>query len=126
MEHGLVFQLLLHVRGQIAIGGLRIGELRRAERCAVALGDLDAVEHVGERDHAAVGHVGVPALPGVGEPDRPAVLDDVREDHHLRDVRLLVALRADVDLEVAELRAEVAQLAAGELLAGEAHHAVLA
>src|SRR5258706_542338 len=59
-----------------------------AERLAAAARDLDAVEHVGERDGAAVGHVGVPVLPGVGEADRPAVLDDVGEDHDLRDAGL--------------------------------------
>src|SRR5437868_3634480 len=53
-----------------------------------------------------------------------ALLDDVREDHHLRHARLLVARRADVDLQVAELRTEVAQLAAGQRLARKAKNAM--
>src|SRR5919202_1613699 len=68
----------------------------------------------------------MPALPRIGEPDGAPVLDDVGEDHHLRHAGLLIAGRADVDLEVAELRAEVAQLAPGEVLVRKAHDAVLA
>ena len=68
----------------------------------------------------------MPALPRVGEADRLSVLDDVREDHHLGDTGLLVRVRGDVDLQVAELPAEVAQLAPGKLLARKAHDAVLA
>src|SRR5436190_18106172 len=123
VQHGRAFELALDVARQASVRRLRVRELRRAERRAVALRDLDAVEHVGERDHPAVGHVGVPALPGIGEADRPAVLDDVREDHHLRHAGLLVALRADVDLEVAKLPAEIGELAPGELLPRKAHHA---
>jgi len=66
----------------------------------------------------------VPALACVREADRPAVLDDVRQDHHLRDAGLLVHVR-DVDLELAPARAEVPELQRGELLARIAQHAVL-
>ena len=68
----------------------------------------------------------MPALPGVGKADRLSVLDDVGEDHHLGHARLLIGVRRDIDLEIAELRGEVAQLAPGELLARKAHHAMLA
>src|SRR5438477_3601030 len=68
----------------------------------------------------------MPALPGVGEPDCLAVLDDVRKDHHLGHAGLLIALRADVDLEVAELPAEIGKLTAGEPLPREAHDTMLA
>ena len=68
----------------------------------------------------------MPALPGIGEPERFAVLDDVGKDHHLGYARLLVGVRGDVDLQIAELPAEVAQLAPRQLLARKAQDAVLA
>ena len=61
---------------------------------------------------------------GVGEADRLAVLDHVREDHHLGDARLLIDIR-HVHFEFAEARGEIAQVAARELLARKADHAVL-
>ena len=63
--------------------------------------------------------------PGIGEAERLAVLDDVREDHHLRYAGLLVAV-GDVDLELAEARGEIPQLPGGEVLARKAQDAVLA
>src|SRR5258706_16011415 len=104
---------------------MHAAKLCGAERLAAAARDLDAIEHVGERDGAAVGHVGVPVLPGVGEADRLAVLDDVGEDHDLRDAGLLERV-GDVDLELAELRAEVAQLRSRKLLPRELQYSILA
>jgi hypothetical protein len=103
---------------------VHVGKLGVAEHDAVAPRHLDGVEHVGERDHARVRHVGVPVLPGVGEPDRLAVLDDVGQDHHLGNVGLLIDVR-HLHLQLAEARGEIAQRAARELLAREADDAVL-
>ena len=47
------------------------------------IGTLIRVEHVGERDVLRIGHVGVPALAGIAEADRLAVLGHVGEDHDL-------------------------------------------
>src|SRR5205085_1074354 len=116
----------LHVPRQARIGCVHVAELRRTERRAIAARNLDAIEDIGERDHPAIGHVRVPALSGIGEADRLPVLDDVREDHHLGHARLLIALRADVDLEVAELPAEVGELASGESLLRKTYDTVLA
>src|SRR5258708_33306358 len=66
----------------------------------------------------------MPTLARVCEPDRLAVLDDVREDHHLGNAGLLVWAGSHVDLELAELRAEIPELRAAELLAGKAQDAV--
>ena len=50
------------------IGSVHVGELGAAERLAVAARDADAVQHVHEAEHLAIGHVGVPVLAGVGQP----------------------------------------------------------
>ncbi len=123
VQHRHSLQAPLEIGGKTVVSGVHAAELGRPERLAVALRDLDAVEHVRERDHPAVRHVGVPVLPRVGKADRLAVLDDVGEDHHLRNARLLVGV-GDIDLELAEARAEIGELPAGELLAREANNAV--
>jgi hypothetical protein len=66
VQHRHAVQLLLHRLGQVVVGGVHVAELGVAQRLAVALRDPDAVEHVGEGDLPAVGHVGVPVLPRVG------------------------------------------------------------
>ncbi len=124
VQHGLSFQLFPESGGQLVVGGALVAELGVAERLAVALRDPDAVEDIAEGDGLAVGHVRVPALARVREADRPAVLDDVRQDHHLGHAGLLVHVR-DVDLELAPARAEVPELQRGKLLARIAQHAVL-
>src|SRR5262249_15380264 len=91
----------------------------------LAHGHLDGVEHVGERDLPAVGHVGVPALSGVAEPDRLAVSGHVGQHHHFGKARL-VKLIGDVDFELAEHAAEARELFGLEPLPREAQHAVLA
>ena len=48
----------------------------------------------------------MPALTGVGQPDRLAVLDDVGKDHDLRQARLRIGV-GDIDLQLPEARTEV-------------------
>ena len=48
------FQPRFEIFRQVLVGRVHVGELRAAERLAVALGDLDAVEHVGECDLARI------------------------------------------------------------------------
>src|SRR5206468_6025226 len=66
---------------------------------------------------------GVPVLAGVAGADRPAVFDDVGEDHDLGMARLLIGA-GDVDLERAEPRRKRLQLRRIELLRRKAQHAV--
>jgi hypothetical protein len=110
---------------QLVIGGVHAGELGGAERLAVPPRNADAVEHVGEGDLAAVGHVGVPVLAGIGEAEGLAVLDDVGERHHLGMRRVLEGVR-DVDLERAEAAGKRLERGGIEMLAGEAQDAVAA
>ena len=116
---------LLQLVGQIVIGRAHVGEFGATERLAVAVRHLDAVEHVREGDDLAVGHVGVPVLPGVGEADRSAVLDDVGQDHHLGEARLLIGV-GDVDLQRAEARAKRLQSGRVDLLVRKQDHAMSA
>ena len=124
VQHRLSLQLFPEIGGQLVVGGALVAELGVAERFAAAVRDLDAVEDIAEGNGLAVGHVRVPALARVREADRLAVLDDVRQDHHLRDAGLLVRVR-DIDLELAPACAEVPELPRGKLLARIAQHAVL-
>ena len=110
--------------GEVFVGRVHVGELRGAERLAVATRHLDRVEHVREADGRVVGHVGVPVLARVGETDRLAVLDDVREIADLRHA-------GHVDLPVTILAcgrsAERSPAARRiELLTGKVKHAVTA
>ena len=93
-------------------------ELGVAERLAVAPRHLQRVQHVGERNRRAVGHVGVPVLAGVARADRAPVLDDVRQDHDFRVARLLIGA-GDVDLERAEARRKPLELRASSACAGK-------
>src|SRR5215213_12012741 len=65
---------------QRLIGGVHVGELGAAQRLAVAVRDADAVEHVHKARHLAIGHVGMPVLPGIRAADVSAVLLEVRKD----------------------------------------------
>jgi hypothetical protein len=104
---------------------MHVAELRIAQRSAVARGYLDGVEHVGERDLLTVGHIGVPALSGVAEPDRLAVGRHVGQHHHFGKAGF-VELIGDVDLELAEHAPEARELLRLEPLLGKAQHAALA
>src|SRR3989442_8476368 len=104
---------------------MHVAELGVAQRPAVAHGHLDGVEHVGERDLLAVGHIGVPALSGIAEPDRLAVPGYVGQDHHFGKAGL-VELIGDVDLELAEHAPEARKFRGLEPLLGKAQHAMLA
>src|SRR5262245_19284054 len=104
---------------------MHVAELRIAQRPAVAPGYLDGVEHVGERDLLAVGHIGVPALSGVAEPDRLAVRRHVGQHHHFGKAGF-VELIGDVDLELAEHAPETRKLLGLEPLLGKAQNAALA
>jgi hypothetical protein len=125
VQHRHAFELLLEIRGQPVVGRALVAELGVAERLAVAVRDLDAVEDVAEGEGRTVGHVGVPALARVRDAQRPAVLDDIGEDHHLGDAGLLVHA-GDVDFQLAPQRAEVLQVLRAQLLTRVAQHAVLA
>jgi hypothetical protein len=105
---------------------MHVGELGAAQGLAGPARHRDGIEHVGESDGAAVGHVGVPVLAGVGEAERPAVAGDVGEDHHLRMLVVLERGADDVDLELAEAAAEGLERGGVEPLAWEAQDAVAA
>src|SRR5215831_6182137 len=104
---------------------MHVAELRIAQWPAVARGHLDGVEHAGERDLLAVGHIGVPALSGVGEPNRLAGGRHVGQHHHFGKAGF-VELIGDVDLELAEHAPEARKLLRLEPLLGKAQHAALA
>ena len=112
----------LDVGRQILVGGMHVAELRVAQRPAVAHRHLDGVEHVGERHVLAVGHVRVPALSGIAEPDRLAVPGHVGQHHDFRKIRL-VELIGDIDFEVAEHAAEAGERVRLQALLGKAQHA---
>src|SRR5262249_20067835 len=71
------------------------------------------------------GHVGVPVLARVGDADRLAVLDDVREIADLGHSRLVVA-SGQSGLDTAEPPREVSKLHGLEVLTRKAQHAVAA
>src|SRR5216684_253394 len=96
-----------------------------AEHLAIAAWHLDGVEHVQEADRLVIGHVRVPVLPGVGDPDRLAVLDDVREKPDLRHPGLVVPA-GQRGLDPAEAPREVPELDGLEPLIRKSQHAVAA
>src|SRR5258707_8809534 len=104
---------------------MHVAELRIAQRPALARRHLDGVEDVGERDLLAVGHIGVPALSGVAEPDRSAVLKYAGQHQHFGKAGL-VDLIGDVDLELAEHAPEARKFRGLEPLLGKAQRAMLA
>src|SRR5262249_43378441 len=120
-----VLQPFLELRRQVVVGGSRVHEGGGSEHPTIAPPHLHGVEHVQEPDGRVVGHVGVPVLSGIGEPDRPAVLDHVGQDS---DLWHLGVLEQPVDrrLDVAEAPREISQVARLEALVGEAQDAVLA
>ena len=115
----------LQLRRQVLVRGLGVHEHRGAERLTVPTRHLDRVEHVQEADRLVVGHVGVPVLTRVGDPDRLAVLDDVREVADFRHAGLVVPARERC-LDLSEAPGEVTELDGLELLAGKAQHTVTA
>src|SRR5207245_8409327 len=117
------FEARLELGRQILVRGLRVGEHRGSEHLTVAPWHLDRVEHVQKADGLVVGHVGVPVLPGVGDADRLAVLDDVREIADLGHPRLVVTA-GQGSLDPTEALREVSELGRLELLSGEVEHAV--
>src|SRR5262249_59296118 len=74
-------------------------------------------------DRLVVGHVGVPVLPGVGNSNRLAVLDDVREISDLGHPRLVVT-PGQRGLDLAEAPREVAKLHGLEPLSWKPEHTV--
>src|SRR4026209_1254082 len=125
MKHRHPFELLFQVLREAIAGGTHAPEFRSTERPAMALRLLQRVQDVRERDHVAVGHVGMPVLAGVRKPDGLSVPHDVGQDHPFRNSRLLIG-PGDVDLELAEARGKVLLLARSEPLARKAHYAVSA
>ena len=117
------FEARLELGRQVLVRGLRVGEHRRAEHLTIAPRHLDGVEHVQKADGLVVGHVGVPVLPGVGDADRLAVLDDVREIADFGHPRLVVTA-GQGGLDPPEAPREVSELGRLELLSGKAQHAV--
>src|SRR5262249_26422714 len=81
--------------------------------------------HIRERNVLAVGHIGVPALSGIAEPDRLAVRGHVGQHHHFGKTGLM-ELIGDVDLKLAEHASEANELLRREPLLGKAQHAVFA
>ncbi len=50
-------------------------------------GTLHRMQDAGQRDFARIGHVGVPTLARVGQPERPALgITPVRQHHDFRQV----------------------------------------
>src|SRR5262245_59646113 len=103
---------------------MHVAELRIAQRPAVTRGHLDRIQHVRKRDVLAVGHVRVPALSGIAEPDRLAVYCHVGADHHLWVTRL-VELIGDIDFELTEAAPDTRECLGFDLLPWEAQHAEL-
>ena len=84
------------------VGEAHIREFGTAERLAVPVRDADAVEHIHEPGHLAIGHVGVPVLTGIGTTDVFAVLFQVREDAYLRVLARGICIADRVSLDLAE------------------------
>src|SRR5262249_15395495 len=124
VQHSAALEALLESCRQVFIRGVHVADLGRAQRLPVAMRDLDAVEHVRERDRPAVRHVRVPALTRVREADRLSVLDDVGQDHHFRDAGLLIRI-CDVDLQLPEAGAEICKVAPRQPLAWKPDNAVI-
>ena len=125
MSRGAAFQPVLQRVGQIVVGRVHVAELRLAERLAVARRHMLCVQDVGERDVAAVRHVGVPALAGIVGANLLPIALHVGQDHHLGMARLVIGI-GDVDLQLAEAAAEGCELIRVQRLAREAQHAVVA
>jgi hypothetical protein len=121
MDGGRVPQALLERRGQVVVGGLRADEGRRPQHLAIPARHPHRIEDVEEADGRVVRHVGVPVLPGIGEADGPAVLDDVRENPDLGHLRLVIA--GEHRLDAAKAPREVAQGGGLQALRGKAQDA---
>ncbi len=116
---------LLHRLRQVVIGVPHALELGVAAGEPAALRHALGMQQGRERDLAAIAHVRVPALAGIGEAHGLAVLDHVGKDHHLGMTRRVKAV-GDVDLERAELRGEGGKFGRIEVLARKAQDAALA
>ena len=113
------------LRGQIVISRVHVAELRIPECAPLAPGNADGVEHVRERDLLAVGHIGVPALSGIGEPDRLAIRRHVGQHYHFWKPGLM-ELIGHVDLKLAKHTPEAHEMLGREPLLGKAKHTVSA
>jgi len=116
---------LFDLSRQVLVGSMHVAELGIAERAAGTHRDPDGMEHAGERDFRAVGHIGMPTLARVGEPRRLAVHAHVGQHHDFRKTRR-VKLIGDVDFKLAKGAAKARKLFRIEPLIGEAKHAVCA
>jgi hypothetical protein len=117
-----VGQPRLEVGRQVVVGHVRVHEGGGAEHLTIPARHLHGEQDVHEADRRVVGHVGVPVLPGVGQPDRPAVLDDVGQDVDLRHTRLVKA--GEHVLDRAEAAREVPERGGVEMLRRKPQHAI--
>src|SRR6202041_641890 len=116
----------LDLGGQRVVGAVHVGELCATERLAVAMRNADPVKHVHEARHLAIGHVGVPVLPGIRAADIFSALLEVREDVDLGIFLDRIAAAGRRPLDLAELLREALQRTKVEMLVGKPQHAVSA
>jgi hypothetical protein len=91
----------LQVRRQRFPAAVLVGE----QRAAAVKRQFLRVQHRAEAGHRLVRQVRVPVMAGVAQPDRLAILLDIRDDQHLGIARQL-ELAQHVDLQRAETAAE--------------------
>jgi hypothetical protein len=113
-------------RGQIIIRSVHTTELRFAERLVVAPRDALTVQDIRQCDLPRIGHVRVPALAGIAQPNRFAgFISHVRQDHDLGEPGLMERI-GHIDLKLAEAAAERGELSDAERLGRKAEDTVLA
>src|SRR4051794_21995692 len=122
VRRGHAIEPRLDLGRQRLIGGVHVGKLGAAQRLAVAVRDADAVEHVHKARHLAIGHVGMPVLPGIRAADVSAVLLEVRKDIDLGIFLRLGTTARGRALDLAELLRKALQLAEPELLIGKTQY----
>jgi hypothetical protein len=102
MSSGHLRQPAFDLARQIFVGEVHVRELSPAERLAIPVRDANAVEHIHEPGHLAIGHVGVPVLTGIGTADVFAVFFQVRENTDLRVLASGIRIADRVSLNLAE------------------------
>ena len=114
------FDFALEVIGQRIPRRVLVGEQRVA-----ALGrQLLRMEHRAQARRLFIGQVGMPEVAGVAQPDRLAVLLDIRDDEHLGLVGQL-EIAQHVDLQGAEVAAEVHLLRGRDVLVAKHQHVII-
>ncbi len=109
---------------QSFVGRHRAREARIAQSPSILLGDFDGVQQRSTAGSHHVGEIGVPVTPGMGYADVTIFFPDVGDDENFRMLRVS-PLAEYVDLQIAEIPAEVDLLLRRQLLIAKQQNGML-